>query len=172
MVLKKWCAVICLFLICAISGCALTGGQYPDQGKTAKDNKVMEGFEKNVASKDNNEAGGNADQAEKFSTEVRHWKYGTENNAAAKTATTPVQSAAPSITTADIDNNKTISMQFLTVEDIDRIQTILVKKGYLKTKTRDETLFNQAVADFQKAHQLEPTGELDASTLACFNQVK
>lgn len=136
------------------------------QEKTSRDNEVMEGFKENVAAKAQDETAPDG-QKEDFSTEVRHWKYNQPSDSNPASTAQPYSSGVDDTGT---DDGRVVSMQFVTSQDLDRIQEVLIQQGYLKTKTRDEKEFKKAVAKFQEAHQLSPTGELDSRTITCFNQ--
>ena len=143
-------------------------GNQPADIATNRDNEVMEGFDKNLVVREDDEDGSDG-KTDNFSTEVRHLRYGNESSSPAAPAA-PAQPSYPSMPDSETDSGNVISMQFLTAEDLDRIQDILVEQGYLKAKTRNEQIFNEAVAKFQESHELPPSGELDAGTIACFNQ--
>lgn len=168
--INKWGTVICLFLAFTLGGCTLSEAQNPNQKnvvqeKTTQNNELMEGFDKTIVNKDNSAAKDNTDEAHDLRTEVRHWKYGTEQPLAPTSPATPAQPNYPRMADKGTDDGKIISMQFLSGEDIDRIQEVLVQQGYLKDKTRNQEEFYQAVAKFQKGHNLAATGELDAATI-------
>ena len=146
-----------------LSGCTMPG----TQEKTSRDdNEVMEGFKENVAAKANDETAPDG-QKDDFSTEVRHWKY---NQPAASNPASTAQPYSSGTHDTGIDDGTVVSMQFVTAQDLDRIQAVLIQQGYLKAETHDEKEFKEAVAQFQEAHQLSPTGELDSRTITCFNQ--
>lgn len=167
MINKKWGTIICVIFAFMLSGCSLPGSQ-PAVKVTSPDSEVMEGFDKNLVVREGDETGSDA-KADDFSTEVRHWKYGDQTSSPNAPAA-PAQPSYPAMADAGTEDGRVISMQFLTAQELDRIQDILVEQGYLKTPTRDEKIFNEAVAKFQQSHELSPTGELDGRTIACFNQ--
>jgi hypothetical protein len=131
----------------------------------------MAGFDQNIVSRDGDSKKGSEAHSDDFSTEVRHWKYQSETSNPAPTneqSIQPVQPVDPTYSQAgvnDADDGKVVSMQFLGVEDLEEVQEILVTEGYLTAKTRDQAAFSAAVAQFQSAHQLNPSGVLDSDTL-------
>lgn len=79
--------------------------------------------------------------------ELKHWKYGVRPDS-----------------TGSYDD-KVISFQLVSEEDMDRIIDRLTKDGYLAGQPEDEYQFSQALRDFQHAQGLPVTGELDSATL-------
>lgn len=114
-----------------------------------------------------------AGKVDDFSTEVRHWKYGVEQPATAPVSSPqPGPPFSPSSSGGEEYDGRIVSMQFMTAQDLDNLQEILVQQGYLPAPTRDRAQFNQAIAKFQQDHDLPATGELDVATMAQVNQLK
>jgi hypothetical protein len=170
MTYKPWGTIICIIVALMLSGCSLGGNKAMSRDNNSS-NEVMEGFDKHLVVREGETETEN--EADDFSTEVRHWKYGQQPAPSQVESAQPQQHVPPSyLQTSDsgTDDGKVVTMQFLTVQDLDRIQQILIQKGYLENITRDEKEFRAAVAQFQRSNKLPPTGELNADTVACLNQ--
>lgn len=76
--------------------------------------------------------------------ELKHWKYGINNNE-------PVGSA--------------VSFQLVSEEDMKQIIDRLIEGGYLSGQPEDEKEFSRALRDFQHDKGLTLTGKLDSATL-------
>lgn len=169
---KRAKLAFCLIIVFMLSGCSLSSSaQYPDQQKSgqSQSKKVMQGFDQNL------KKGTKSKNDDDFSNEVRHLKYGQQKTGSSTTtrAASSVQSVQLSAGEDEsVDSGKAVSLQLLSDDDINRIMNILVAQGYLAACTRNQAEFNQAIAKFQKAHNLSPTGELDSSTLVLLKQVR
>lgn len=108
--------------------------------------------------------------------ELKHWKYWAQPNVSGSQPGSGVSSHTgsqsgnssqprPYSSYSTAYDDRVISYQFLSEEELDRFVSRLIAEGYLSGKPADKSEFANALRDFQRDQGLPATGELDAATI-------
>jgi hypothetical protein len=170
---KKVIISILLVLFLGIGGCGASGGRMSPGSVDTKalkgipdDEEIITGISgKSPAAK-------STYKQDEDILELKHWKYGSERlqPVSSPTLKEPHPPREPEIPEASgldevsLDNWEPVSIELLSMEEIELIMKSLIELGYLEGPVNSDKDFADALRAFQKDNSLLITGKLDSQT--------